>query len=162
MTGEAGATELTRYGRGRGRKAWTGMRIDGLTEDELAAAWVAGYERGGDGWFIGRDPREMTQAQLEAMGHEPISPMQAIRAKCLDCCAWSSDEVRKCVALACPSWPFRTGKNPWRQEMSEEQRKARRQRALQSGLGSRRQARSASSAAASVSEVRDDRLQHRP
>ena len=116
---------------------WTGRRADGLSEDELIAASGAGYEAGGDGCFIGRDPRLMPQAALEAIGHEPISPMQAIRAKCLDCCAWSSDEVRKCVALACPSWPFRTGKNPWRQEMSEEQREARRQRALQSGLGSR-------------------------
>ena len=47
------------------------------------------------------------------MGHRPSSPMQAIRARCLDCCAGSADEVRKCVSLTCPSWPFRTGKNPW-------------------------------------------------
>jgi len=44
----------------------------------------------------GRDPRTMTRAELEAMGHRPLSPMQAIRAKCLDCCAGSADEVRKC------------------------------------------------------------------
>jgi hypothetical protein len=59
------------------------------------------------------------------LGHEAMSPMQVIRAKCLDC-AGSSDEVRKCVAAACPLWPFRTGKNPWRAQPSEAQRESAR------------------------------------
>src|SRR5215471_16658608 len=101
----------------------------------------AGYEPDGE-YLIGRDPREMTRAELEAIGHEPMSPLEAIRAKCLDC-AGSAHEVRCCVALTCPSWPFRTSRNPWRREMSEEQREARRQRALQAGLGSRLQAQAA-------------------
>jgi len=64
----------------------------------------------------------MTQAELRAMGQEVMSPMEAIRAKCLDCCVGSAHEVRCCVAAACPSWPFRTGKNPWRAPASEAQR----------------------------------------
>jgi hypothetical protein len=56
-------------------------------------------------WLVGRDPRRMAQRELRAMGHEPMSPMEAIRAKCLDCCAGSLHEVRCCVAMACPSWP---------------------------------------------------------
>ena len=85
---------------------WTGRRADGLSEDELIAASGAGYEAGGDGCFIGRDPRLMPQAALEAIGHEPISPMQAIRAKCLDCCAGSSDEVRNV-----PRWRAHPGRS---------------------------------------------------
>jgi hypothetical protein len=32
-----------------------------------------------------------------------------------------ADEVRKCIVMTCPSWPFRTSRNPWR-EVSEAQR----------------------------------------
>jgi hypothetical protein len=34
----------------------------------------------------GRDPPEMTQDELREAGHEPMSPLQALRARCLDCC----------------------------------------------------------------------------
>jgi hypothetical protein len=57
-----------------------------LTPEELKAAWVAGYEPSGvDDWPVGRDPRRMTPDEIRAMGHEPLSPTAAIRAKCLDC-----------------------------------------------------------------------------
>ena len=62
----------------------------------------------------GKDPRKMTAAELEALGHQPMSPGKALRLRCLDCCAGSPAEVRMCSAVACPSWPFRMGKNPWR------------------------------------------------
>jgi hypothetical protein len=35
------------------------------------------------------------------------SPRQAIKAKCLDCCAWQREEVRQCTARGCPLWPLR-------------------------------------------------------
>jgi len=77
-----------------------------LSPDELKRARQAGYEPSGtDDWLVGRDPRRMAQRELCAMGHKPMSPMEAIRAKCLDCCAGSLHEVRCCVAMACPSWP---------------------------------------------------------
>lgn len=52
------------------------------------------------------------------------NPVKAIRLKCLDCCAGSSQEVDKCTAKKCPIYPFRYGKNPFRtkREMSEEQK----------------------------------------
>lgn len=81
-----------------------------------------GLEKDGR-FYIGRDPREMTQDELRALGHERMSPMEVIRARCLDCCAQQPTEVRKCTSVACPSWPFRMGKNPWR-EVSEAQREA--------------------------------------
>ena len=54
------------------------------------------------------------------------NPVKAIREKCLDCCCGSYLEVEKCNIENCPLFPFRFGKNPFRQkrEMTEEQRKA--------------------------------------
>lgn len=68
----------------------------------------------GVGRDIGRDPREMAPAEFETLGHSRISLSRAIRLRCLDCCAGSPPEVRYCPAVACPSWPFRMGTNPWR------------------------------------------------
>jgi hypothetical protein len=105
---------MGRRGRERGREIWAGRKVASLSDDDVGRAVAGGCEPNLDGYLTGRDPRQMRQDELILMGHEPMSPMAAIRAKCLDCCAGSSDEVRKCVAMACPSWPFRTGKNPWR------------------------------------------------
>jgi hypothetical protein len=84
-----------------------------------------------DGQYpIGRDPREMTREDLQALGHEPMSPLKALRLWCLDCCCDQPSEVRKCTAIKCPSWPFRMGANPWRAETSEAKREAGRQAML--------------------------------
>lgn len=40
------------------------------------------------------------------------TPVQAIRAYCLDCCCFQRNEVRLCTAVQCPLYPFRMGKNP--------------------------------------------------
>jgi hypothetical protein len=95
------------------------------------AAPRSGAEPGPDGPLQGRDPRRMTPVELRAMGHEPMSAQEAIRAHCLDCCAGSADEVRKCLALSCPSWPFRMGRSPWKvkRQLSEAQLMALRERA---------------------------------
>lgn len=41
-----------------------------------------------------------------------LTPVKAIRKKCLDCSGDSRKEVRECVVLDCPLYPFRMGKNP--------------------------------------------------
>ena len=41
-----------------------------------------------------------------------ISPLKAIRLKCLDCSCGSSNEVKLCPITACPLFPYRSGKNP--------------------------------------------------
>jgi hypothetical protein len=92
-----------------------------------------GTEAGSDGQRIGRDPRKMGPDELRALGHAPMAPAAAIRAHCLDCCGGSSDEVRKCTAVRCPSWPFRTGVNPWRAPLSEAERARRRERIARVG-----------------------------
>ena len=52
-----------------------------------------------------------------------MTPVKAIRAKCLDCCCDQSAEVRLCQAEECPLWPYRMGHNPARKrELTEEQK----------------------------------------
>lgn len=54
------------------------------------------------------------------------NPVKAIREKCLDCSCGSTAEVKECTVEQCPLFPYRLGKNPFRQkrEMTEEQKKA--------------------------------------
>ena len=63
------------------------------------------------------------------MEDKKISPLKAIKEKCMDCCYWQYSEVKNCPATKCPLHPFRLGKNPFiKREMSEEQRDELRQR----------------------------------
>lgn len=52
------------------------------------------------------------------------SPVKAIRQKCLECGEGSANEVKLCPVERCPLYPFRFGKNPYRQkrELTDEQR----------------------------------------
>ena len=43
-----------------------------------------------------------------------LSPIKAIREKCMECSAWSYTEVEKCPAADCVLFPFRFGKDPGR------------------------------------------------
>ena len=88
-----------------------------------------------DGWDVGRDPRRLSREELIAAGHKPMSAQKALRARCLDCCAGSANEVRLCTAVACPAWPFRQGSSPWRPPASEAQREAQRQSAARLARG---------------------------
>ena len=38
-----------------------------------------------------------------------ITPMKAIRLKCLDCSCGSNEEVKNCFAKKCPLYQFRFG-----------------------------------------------------
>lgn len=46
------------------------------------------------------------------MPQKVLRPLKAIRAKCLECCGNSSNEVKLCTAPECPLWPYRFGKRP--------------------------------------------------
>jgi len=39
-----------------------------------------------------------------------LTPIKAIRHKCLDCSCWQNNEVRLCTVLTCALYPFRMGK----------------------------------------------------
>lgn len=54
-----------------------------------------------------------------------MTPVKAIRSKCLDCCCGSAKEVRLCPVYDCPLYPFRMGHNPnIRRKYTDEQREA--------------------------------------
>lgn len=65
-----------------------------------------------------------------------ISPLKAIRLKCLDCCCGSSNEVKLCPIERCPLWPFREGHNPYiaKREYTDEQKEAIKSRLTNSRL----------------------------
>ncbi len=65
-------------------------------------------EDGGE--FIGKDPREIPQVVLRQLGG-PQSPIDAIRAKCIDCSGGSWAAARKCVSFTSSLWPLRMGVN---------------------------------------------------
>lgn len=52
------------------------------------------------------------------------NPVKAIRAFCMECSGDSTAEVKRCPREVCPLYPFRLGKNPYRQrrEMTEEEK----------------------------------------
>ena len=66
-----------------------------------------------DNDLVGANPLVLGGAVLVAAGIKPLTPLKAIRARCMDCCGGSRSEVRKCVALDYANWPFRMGKNPF-------------------------------------------------
>lgn len=39
------------------------------------------------------------------------SPIKSIRQYCLECCCYSSNEVKLCPTKECPLYPYRFGKN---------------------------------------------------
>ena len=41
-----------------------------------------------------------------------LTPIKAIRAKCLDCCCGQFIEVRECTIETCPLHPYRMGHRP--------------------------------------------------
>lgn len=41
-----------------------------------------------------------------------LTPIKAIRAKCLDCCCGNMAEVRRCPAEKCSLHPYRMGHRP--------------------------------------------------
>lgn len=50
---------------------------------------------------------EMSKGVLTKAYLATCSPRAAIKAKCLDCCAFNRDEIRNCRAEICPIWNFR-------------------------------------------------------
>jgi hypothetical protein len=90
------------------------------------------------GELVGRDPRKISANEFREAGIAgPVPIMDVIRAKCLDCCAEQSEEVRKCVLLACPNWPYRMGSNPFRQVNLTDEERARRSEAARQRFGAR-------------------------
>lgn len=52
-----------------------------------------------------------------------LTPIKAIRAKCLDCCLGQIAEVRLCASKTCPLWGYRMGHRPKEDKQAEEDEK---------------------------------------
>jgi hypothetical protein len=48
-----------------------------------------------------------------------LTPMKAIRAKCLDCTCGQFNEVRECTVVDCPLYEYRMGHRPKNSTPSE-------------------------------------------
>ena len=75
---------------------------------------ISPYQADG-GELIGKIPSEVP-SEILSRYYGAKNPLKAIRARCLDCCCDQPSEVRKCVSVDCPSWPFRMGVNPFRKK----------------------------------------------
>src|SRR6516165_5733381 len=82
-----------------------------------------------EGQLIGKHPGDVP-SEILSLKFRAQNPLKAIREKCLDCCCGNAAEVRKCVAVDCPLWPFRMGRNPFRKkrELSRQQKHERSER----------------------------------
>ena len=49
---------------------------------------------------------------------EVKTPIKAIRAKCLDCCCDSFQEVKLCPITDCPLYPYRLGHRPKKEDLN--------------------------------------------
>jgi hypothetical protein len=101
--------------------------VEEWTRAERDAARVTLLEKspyGVDGGeLVGRDPRSIPAGEFQRAGIDGVAILAVVRAKCLDCCGYQPEEVRKCVAVACPNWPYRMATNPFhKREISGERR----------------------------------------
>ena len=66
------------------------------------------------------------------MNEKRITPLKAIRLKCLDCSGGRNSEVKLCGVERCPLHPYREGHNPFKEkrEWTEEQREAQKARMM--------------------------------
>ena len=73
---------------------------------------------------VGKAPADVP-SEILSLYYGEKNPLKALRGRCLDCCCGSPTEVRKCVAVDCPSWPFRMGVNPFRvrRQLSDKQKR---------------------------------------
>jgi len=81
------------------------------------------------GELIGKHPGDVPSETL-SQKFRAQNPLKAIREKCIDCSCGDTSEVRKCVAVDCALWPFRTGTNPFRKkrELSSREKRERGER----------------------------------
>lgn len=48
-----------------------------------------------------------------------VTPMRAIRLKCIDCSGGQPKEIRLCMVRTCALWPYRMGKRPKKKDCAE-------------------------------------------
>lgn len=83
---------------GQDRKAWEEWRIKAVEEWQLDRALIEKGEK----------------------GMVKLTPMKAIRKKCLDCCCGQVKEVRLCLVKNCALYEYRNGHRPKGEEIIAE------------------------------------------
>ena len=63
---------------------------------------------------------ELRNKSIEDAG-KMVSPLAAIKRKCLDCSGGNVYEAQNCQCTGCAIYPFRFGRNPYGNELSEEE-----------------------------------------
>lgn len=48
-----------------------------------------------------------------------LTPIKAIRARCLNCACWQPKEVRLCADTKCSLYPYRMGRRPGKSMRSD-------------------------------------------
>lgn len=48
-----------------------------------------------------------------------MTPLKAIRAKCMDCSCYQMSEVKNCIITDCPLWPYRMGRMLTKKELEQ-------------------------------------------
>lgn len=57
-------------------------------------------------------PQKGEKCKKEGDFLKRLTPIKAIRAKCMDCSAGQPSEIRNCLVIDCPLYIYRFGKNP--------------------------------------------------
>jgi hypothetical protein len=55
---------------------------------------------------------ELSTAQLVSLGHTKKPLLRVIREHCLSCVGGNRAEVKRCTAVRCGFWVYRSGSNP--------------------------------------------------
>ena len=87
----------------------TPLEIEGVAADSKIEASDSVREL-----YAAIPPEKLTPAVLKELGHKKRPILKAIRSNCKDCSGGIYAEVKKCVMIDCPLWPYRFGTNPFR------------------------------------------------
>ena len=99
---------VTRWQDFTGQRSGAGGRRPDLCRDCCCKKWIRCMNRTE---LAGVWPPNHNVASRA--GHKPMSPVEAIRRKCLDCSGGQATEVKLCEAVTCALWPFRAGRHPY-------------------------------------------------
>ena len=62
----------------------------------------------------------MLKRLKEYMTQKKLTPVRAIRAKCIDCTCGQDDEIRNCTIKTCPLYLYRLGKKPKAEQIHQQ------------------------------------------
>ena len=61
----------------------------------------------------------MIKSVINYITSKKLTPVRAIRAKCLDCSGGQVSEIKECTVYSCPLYTYRMGKKPTDKELQD-------------------------------------------